>query len=80
MTTMPLRTAHRCRPACSRYIHQSLHDLPGVSLAALCRKRIGEGTAFAPTTEIPIYGDYRALIADPDVEAVVVVTPTVALS
>jgi predicted dehydrogenase len=27
------------------------------------------------TTEIPVYGDYHALIADPAVEAVVVVTP-----
>jgi predicted dehydrogenase len=59
----------------SRYIHHLLHDLPGVSLAALCRKRIGEGLPSLPTTEIPVYGDYRALIADPTVEAVVVVTP-----
>ncbi|HSQ50525.1 MAG TPA: Gfo/Idh/MocA family oxidoreductase [Nitrospiraceae bacterium] len=59
----------------SRYIHHLLHDLPGVSLAALCRKRIGEGLPSLPTTDIPIYGDYRALIADPSVEAVVVVTP-----
>jgi len=76
MTTMPLRIgligAGRHG---SRYIHHLLHDLPGVSLAALCRKRIGEGLPSLPTTEIPIYGDYRALIADPSVEAVVVVTP-----
>jgi predicted dehydrogenase len=59
----------------SRYIHHILHDLPGVSLAALCRKRIEEGLPTLPKTEIPVYGDYRALIADPAVEAVVVVTP-----
>jgi len=59
----------------SRYIHHLLHDLPGVSLAALCRKRTGEGLPSLPTSEIPVYGDYRALIADPTVEAVVVVTP-----
>jgi predicted dehydrogenase len=59
----------------SRYIHHILHDLPGVSLAALCRKRIGEGVPSLAKTEIPVYGDYRALIADPTVEAVVVVTP-----
>jgi predicted dehydrogenase len=59
----------------SRYIHHLLHDLPGVSLAALCRKRIGEGLSALPAAEIPLYGDYRALIADPRVEAVVVVTP-----
>jgi predicted dehydrogenase len=59
----------------SRYIHHLLHDLPGVNLAALCRKRIEEGLPSLSTTEIPVYGDYRALIADPMVEAVVVVTP-----
>jgi len=59
----------------SRYIHHLLHDLPGVSLAALCRKRIGEEVPSLSKTMIPIYGDYRALIADPTVDAVVVVTP-----
>jgi len=59
----------------SRYIHHLLQDLPGVSLAALCRKRIEEGLPSLSTTEIPVYGDYRDLIADPTVEAVVVVTP-----
>jgi predicted dehydrogenase len=59
----------------SRYIHHLLHDLPGVSLAALCRKRIGERLPSLSMTDIPVYGDYRALIADPRVEAIVVVTP-----
>jgi predicted dehydrogenase len=59
----------------SRYIHHLLHDLPGVSLAAVCRKRAEEGLPSRSTTEIPVYGDYRALISDPRVEAVVVVTP-----
>jgi predicted dehydrogenase len=59
----------------SRYIHHLLHKLPGVSLVALCRKRIEEGLPSVATTEIPVYRDYRDLIADPMVEAVVVVTP-----
>ncbi len=59
----------------SRYIHHILHDLSGVSLAALSRKRIEAGVPSFRTAEIPVYGDYRALIADPAVEAVVVVTP-----
>src|SRR5688572_15160638 len=59
----------------SRYIRHLLQDLPGVSLAALCRKRLGEGLSSFPTAELPIYGDYRALISDPMVEAIVVVTP-----
>ncbi|HEY6260791.1 MAG TPA: Gfo/Idh/MocA family oxidoreductase [Nitrospiraceae bacterium] len=58
-----------------RYIHHLLQNLPGVSLAALCRKRIEEGLPSISTTGIPVYGDYRDLIADPRVEAVVVVTP-----
>ena len=76
MKTMPLRIgligAGRHG---SRYIHHLLHDLPGVSLAALCRKRIEEGLPSLRRTEIPVYGDYRALIADPTVEAIVVVAP-----
>ncbi|MGH7184323.1 MAG: Gfo/Idh/MocA family protein [Nitrospiraceae bacterium] len=59
----------------SRYINHILHDLPGVRLAALCRKRIGEEIPWLSPAEIPIYGDYRALIADPAVEAIVVVAP-----
>ncbi|HKP00723.1 MAG TPA: Gfo/Idh/MocA family oxidoreductase, partial [Nitrospiraceae bacterium] len=59
----------------SRYIHHLLHDLPNARLVALCRKRIGEETPWLSTVEIPIYEDYRALIADQAVEAIVVVTP-----
>ncbi|NOT95900.1 MAG: Gfo/Idh/MocA family oxidoreductase, partial [Nitrospira sp.] len=59
----------------SRYIHHLLHDLPEASLVALCRKRIGEGLPALSTEDIPLYGDYRDLIADPRVEAIVVVTP-----
>ena len=59
----------------SRYVHHLLHDLPGASLVALCRKRIGEGLPALSTNNVPIYGDYRALIADPRVEAIVVVSP-----
>ncbi len=59
----------------SRYIHHLSQDLPGVRLAALCRKRIEERIAALPTPEIPVYGDYRDLIADPAVQAIVVVTP-----
>ena len=36
---------------------------------------MGEGLPSLRTRGIPVYGDYRALIADPTVEAVVVVTP-----
>ena len=59
----------------SRYVQHLLHDVPGASLVAMCRKRIGEGIGGLPQSTIPIYSDYRALIADPVVQAVIVVTP-----
>lgn len=56
----------------SRYVQHLLHDLPETALTAICRK---SGGASYPGTDIPIYDDYRAMIADPRVDAVVVVTP-----
>jgi predicted dehydrogenase len=56
----------------SRYLHHLLHDLPGVDVAAICRRRVTER---APDSTISVYNDYRAMIADPLVQAVVVVTP-----
>ena len=55
----------------SRYVRHLLHDLPGVSLAAVCRRKRGE-----PFSDpgIPVYHDYHDLIADRNVHAVVVVT------
>ena len=55
----------------SRYVHHLLHDLPEAELIAICRR---SGGAY-PGLDVPVYDDYRALIADPRVEAVVVVTP-----
>ncbi len=59
----------------SRYAQHLLHDVPGTTLAAICRKRIEEGAGGFAFSSIPVYGDYRALIADPAVQAVIVVTP-----
>ena len=56
----------------SRYVQHLLHDLPGVGLAAICRRRVEEPL---PGAAVPVYNDYRAMIADPRVQAVVVVTP-----
>jgi predicted dehydrogenase len=56
----------------SRYVQHLLHDLPGVGLAAICRRKVEEPL---PGAAVPIYHDYRAMIADPRVQAVVVVTP-----
>jgi predicted dehydrogenase len=56
----------------NRYLQHLLNDLPDLALAAVCRKS-GGGTY--PGTAVPVYDDYRAMIADPRVQAVVVVTP-----
>jgi predicted dehydrogenase len=56
----------------SRYVQHLLHDLPEAGLTAICRKT---GTGSYPGTDIPVYNDYRAMIADPLVQAVVIVTP-----
>jgi len=55
-----------------RYLHHLMHDLPGVDIAAICRRRVTER---ASDSAISVYSDYRAMIADPLVQAVVVVTP-----
>lgn len=55
----------------SRYVQHLLHDLPEARLTAVCRR---SGGAY-PGLDVPVYDDYRALIADARVEAVVVVTP-----
>ncbi len=59
----------------SRYAKHLLHDLPEARLVAVARRRAEGGTGLPDAPGIPCYGDYRALIADPKVEAVVVVTP-----
>jgi predicted dehydrogenase len=56
----------------SRYVQHLRHDLPEAALTAICRR---SGGASYPGTDIPLYDDYRKMIADPRVEAVVVVTP-----
>ena len=56
----------------SRYMQHLLRDLPDVALTAVCRR--SRGGALLDTTT-PVYDDYRAMIADPRVHAVVAVTP-----
>ncbi len=59
----------------SRYATHLLHDMPDARLVAVSRRRAerGHGLASAPT--VRCYPHYHELIADPLVEAVVVVTP-----
>jgi predicted dehydrogenase len=56
----------------SRYVQHLTRDLPNVSLTAVCRR--SRGGVLGDAT-IPVYDDYRAMIADPGVHAVVAVTP-----
>ncbi len=59
----------------SRYAKHLLHDLPAARLVAVSRRRATEGIGLASAPAVPCYPDYHELIADPRVEAVVVVTP-----
>jgi predicted dehydrogenase len=58
----------------TRYLNHLLHDVTGARLAAICRKRVADTLPLVPAG-LPIYGGYRDLIADQNVQAVVVVTP-----
>ncbi|MEW6755894.1 MAG: Gfo/Idh/MocA family oxidoreductase [Candidatus Latescibacterota bacterium] len=52
-----------------------LADMPGVELAAVCTRRRQRREEVARRLAVPRqYGDYRALLADPDLEAVSIVT------
>lgn len=55
----------------SRYARYLMDGLPEVELIAVSRRDPGAGF---PDSGIRVYGDYRAMIADPLVDAVVVVT------
>ncbi len=55
----------------SRYARYLLHDLPEARLTAVCRRNAGEGFS---SPGVKVYGDYRAMLADPLVDAVAVVT------
>ena len=58
----------------SRYAKHLLQDVPDVRLVAVCRRRAEMGNGLADQTGVPCYSDYRELIADSRVQAVVVVT------
>lgn len=57
--------------------HLLLKDVPGAALRAVCREHPERGLDLPGSESIRIYGEPRSLIADPTVDAVVVVTPPV---
>ena len=60
----------------SRYATHLLNDsIPRAHLTAVCRRNRDEGASFADRHGLRFHEDYRQLIADPAVHAVVVVTP-----
>ncbi len=57
-----------------RYAAHLLREVPGARLEAVCRRNREEGSAWAAAHGVRYFQDYRALLADPAVEAVAVVT------
>ena len=58
-----------------RYAGHLLEPLPKARLMAVCRRAAAQGSVFAADHSVRFYQDYHDLIADSNVEAVVVVTP-----
>jgi predicted dehydrogenase len=58
----------------SRYASHIIHDIPGLELAAICR-RSPEGQQQAEKWKACCHGDWKDLIANPSVEAVIAATP-----
>jgi predicted dehydrogenase len=58
-----------------RYVQHLLEPLPETRLVAVCRRNAAQGRAVATEHALRFYQDYRELIADTAVQAVVVVTP-----
>lgn len=60
-----------------RYARHIVQDLRTAALVAVCRQHPEQGFDLPGCGSVTIYGDARALIADPSVDVVVVVTPPI---
>ena len=60
-----------------RYARHIMQDINGAELYAVCRQDPAQGEAFARTHNVRYYREYLDLLNDPQVDAVVVVTPPV---
>ncbi len=61
----------------SRYARHLLADVPEARLVAVSRRHMEQGSGLPPSASVTCHPEYRALIADPSVDAVVVVTPPI---
>jgi predicted dehydrogenase len=61
----------------ARYVRHLVEDVPEAALVALCRRDRQVGATTAATHGAAFYEDWRALVEDPRVEAVVAVVPPV---
>jgi predicted dehydrogenase len=59
----------------ARYAQHLVHDLPMASLQAVCRRHPEQGFQLPGADSVKVYGEASALIADPSVDVIVVVTP-----
>ena len=59
----------------ARYAQHLVHDLPMASLQAVCRRHPEQGLQLPGADSVRVYGEAQALIADPSVDVIVVVTP-----
>ncbi len=59
----------------ARYAQHLVHDLPMAALQAVCRRHPEQGFQLPGAESVKVYGEAQALIADPSVDAIVVVTP-----
>src|SRR5262245_47207644 len=59
----------------SRYARHIVEDLTDEAIVAVCRRNHIDGEAFAAAYRCTFYDDYRELVADPRVDAVVMAVP-----
>lgn len=60
-----------------RYARHLLHDVPTASLKAVCRRHPEQGLDLPGAESVTVYGEVRALIDDPAVDAIIAVTPPI---
>jgi predicted dehydrogenase len=59
----------------TRYLRHLRNDVPGLTAVGLCRRDAAAGRALADELGLRYYPETAALVADPEVDAVVVCTP-----